>query len=81
MSYPASIRESLEKVEASRAARLQQVFPRLTAQERQDILCAFHPDYIADAFTELRLGPNKGDRAARAGAGFGSARPDRSHPA
>ncbi len=63
MSYPASIRESLEKVEASRAARLQQVFPRLTAQERQDILCAFHPDYIADAFTELRLGPNKGDRA------------------
>ncbi len=65
MSYPASIRESLEKVEASRAARLQQAFPRLTAQERQDILCAFHPDYIADAFTELRLGPNKGDRAPR----------------
>ena len=65
MSYPASIRESLEKVEASRAARLQQAFPRLTAQERQDILRAFHPDYIADAFAELRLGPNKGDRAPR----------------
>ena len=65
MSYPASIRESLEKVEATRTARLGQVFPRLTTQERQDILRSFHPDYIADAFTELRLGPNKGDRAPR----------------
>jgi hypothetical protein len=65
MSYPASIRESLEKVEATRAARLGQTFPRIASQERQDFLRAFHPDYIADAFAELRLGPNKGDRAPR----------------
>ena len=65
MSYPTSIRESLEKVEATRVARLGQTFPRLTAQERQDILRSFHPDYIAEAFAELRLGPNKGDRAPR----------------
>jgi len=65
MSYPASIRESLEKVEATRAARLGQTFPRFTAQERQDILRSFHPDYIAEAFAELRLGPNKGDRTPR----------------
>jgi succinate dehydrogenase / fumarate reductase flavoprotein subunit len=65
MSYPASIRESLAKVEASRARRLQETFPRLSPQERQALLQDFHPDYIAAAFRQLRLGPNQGDRTPR----------------
>lgn len=65
MSYPTPIRESLEKVEATRPARTQETYPRLSPQERDDILHTFHPDYITEAFREIRLGPNKGDRAPR----------------
>jgi len=65
MSYPTPIRESLEKVEATRPARTQETYPRLSPQEREDILHTFHPDYITEAFREIRLGPNKGDHAPR----------------
>ena len=65
MSYPASIRESLAKVEASRARRAQETYPRLSPQERETILRAFHPDYISDAFHQLQVGPNKGDHTPR----------------
>jgi succinate dehydrogenase/fumarate reductase flavoprotein subunit len=62
VSYPASIRESLAKVEASRTRRLAEEYPRFAPQERQAILREFHPDYKRDAFRQLRVGPNKGDR-------------------
>jgi succinate dehydrogenase/fumarate reductase flavoprotein subunit len=62
MPYPPSIRESLAKVEASRASRMQETYPSLSPQEKEAILQAFHPDYIQDAFRELRAGPNKGER-------------------
>ncbi|HEY5669852.1 MAG TPA: FAD-binding protein [Anaerolineales bacterium] len=65
MSYPAIIRESMQKVEASRARRTQETHPRFSPQEKEEILRKFHPDYIAEAFRGLRLGPNKGDRAPR----------------
>ncbi|MFU8772491.1 MAG: FAD-binding protein [Anaerolineales bacterium] len=62
MSYPASIRESLTKVEASRNSRLGVAYPRMTPEERQTILNEYHPDYITEAFRQLRIGQNKGDR-------------------
>src|SRR5574341_2519154 len=62
MSYPAEMRETLTKVEASRSRRLTETYPRLDPQERHAILHTSHPDYIADAFREIRVGPNKGDR-------------------
>jgi succinate dehydrogenase/fumarate reductase flavoprotein subunit len=65
MSYPPSIRESMTKVEASRSSRLSETYPRLSPQEREAILRAFHPDYIEDAFRVLSVGPNKGDRTPR----------------
>lgn len=65
MSYPPALRESLANVEASRVRRLHETFPRFTPQERETVLHAFHPDYIADAFRALRLGPNRGDRTPR----------------
>jgi succinate dehydrogenase / fumarate reductase flavoprotein subunit len=63
MSYPAEMRESLAKVEASRPRRSNETFPKLSPEERDRILHTFHPDYITEAFRELRVGPNKGDRA------------------
>lgn len=65
MAYPPTLKDSLEKVEASRARRLGETFARLTPQEREAILRAFHPDYIEEAFAALRLGPNRGERAPR----------------
>jgi succinate dehydrogenase/fumarate reductase flavoprotein subunit len=62
MSYPTTIRESLTRVEATRNRRLGVTFPRMTPDERQDILNKHHPDYLSDAFKKLRIGPNKGDR-------------------
>lgn len=65
MTYPTIIQESMSKVEATRSSRLGVTHERLSPQEREAILKAFHPDYISDAFSQLRLGPNKGDRAPR----------------
>ena len=65
MSYPSEMQESLKRVEASRQKRLHESFPKLDPQERDRILRAFHPDYISEAFREIRVGPNKGDRAPR----------------
>lgn len=37
--------------------------PRLTAEEKDDLLLHFHPDRIKEQFTELKIGPNKGQKA------------------
>jgi len=65
MAYPAELNASIAKIEASRPNRLQESFPRLSPEAREEILRAYHPDYIQDAFRELRLGPNQGDRTPR----------------
>jgi succinate dehydrogenase/fumarate reductase flavoprotein subunit len=65
MTYPTIIQESMSKVEATRSSRLGMTHERLSPEEREAILKAFHPDYISGAFNQLRLGPNKGDRAPR----------------
>jgi succinate dehydrogenase/fumarate reductase flavoprotein subunit len=65
MAYPATVQESRLRVDATREQRRHETFPRLSALERERILQRFHPDYVADAFRELRVGPNRGDRAPR----------------
>ena len=62
MSYPPEMRESLARVEATRPARLHETFPPLSPAEKQDLLQRFHPDYIASAMREIRVGPNRGGR-------------------
>jgi succinate dehydrogenase / fumarate reductase flavoprotein subunit len=63
MGYTPEMRESIKKVEATRSARLSETFPRMTAEEKQDILRGFHPDYIPDAFATIQIGVDKGKRA------------------
>ncbi len=65
MSYPAEMRTSLERVKETRLRRLKEIYPRLEPHERETILHTFHPDYILDAFREIQIGPNKGDRTPR----------------
>ncbi len=59
--YTPELRESINKVEASRSRRRAERFPGLSPDERQAILKKFHPDYISAAMRPLRIGPNRGD--------------------
>ncbi len=60
--YPEIMRESLKRLEATRAERRQQQIPLRTAEEKKDLLRKYHPDYIEASMRTLSLGPNKGDR-------------------
>ena len=53
---------SMKKVEESRQDRLKNLFPRMTAEEKDAVLKENHPDYIESAYETLKVGPNKGDK-------------------
>ena len=58
--------ESIKKVEAGRAARVNGAEPkRMTADEKTALLQAFHPDYNLDSFEEIKVGPNAGQKAPK----------------
>ena len=57
--------ESVKKVEATRASRLGVEPRRMSADEKDALLKAFHPDYKEDAFAEIKVGPNKGQKAPK----------------
>ena len=65
--YTHDMLESIKKVEATRAERLAKVKAgenprRMTADEKDAVLAAFHPDYITSQFETLKMGPNKGEK-------------------
>jgi len=65
--YPEYMHESLRKVEESRPKRLElersgkNVFPPMSAEEREEVLNKFHPDCKPDSRRRIRIGPNKGE--------------------
>ncbi len=61
--YPENMMESIKKVEATRAERMATEPARLSAEEKDALLKEFHPDYNPDAFAEIKVGPNKGEKA------------------
>lgn len=65
MSYPSPLQELAGKINETREARLKEVFGRLTPEEKDKLLREHHPDYRADTFVPLRVGPNAGDRTPR----------------
>ncbi len=66
--YPDYMNESLEKVAQSRNKRFElaksgkPVFPPMSAEEREEVLNKFHPDYKPEARRKIRVGPNKGEQ-------------------
>jgi len=66
--YPDYMNESLQKVAQTRNKRFElaksgkPVFPPMNAEEREEVLNKFHPDYKPDAISEIRIGPNKGEK-------------------
>lgn len=61
--YPAAMRESIAKVEATRDRRLKEG-PRnaMSAAQRTQVLQEWHPDYKADKKRAIQVGPSKGER-------------------
>ncbi len=65
--YPKYMQDSLRKVERTRPARLKlaksgrPIFPMMSAEEREQILNEFHPDYREGSKRAVRVGPNKGE--------------------
>jgi succinate dehydrogenase/fumarate reductase flavoprotein subunit len=60
--YTPAMRESINRVEATRSARLQETWPMMSPAEKQDVLRKFHPDYKPEGMRELRAGSAKGMR-------------------
>ena len=60
--YSAEFQDSIRAVEAARAANIAYEPARMTAQETEDLLAAYHPDYKKSEFAELQVGPNKGEK-------------------
>ncbi len=65
--YPEYMRESLDKVAQTRNKRFElaksgkPVYPPMSAEEREEVLNKFHPDYKKEARRKIRIGPNKGE--------------------
>ncbi|MBQ6626409.1 MAG: FAD-dependent oxidoreductase, partial [Ruminococcus sp.] len=60
--YSEKFQKSLELVEKARDNNIALEPQRMTAQQKEDLLAAFHPDYRKDQFDVLKIGPNKGDK-------------------
>ena len=60
--YSESFQKSLAAVEAAREANIAYEPTRMTAEEKDALLRAYHPDYKADEFAVLAMGPNKGEK-------------------
>ena len=55
--------ESIKKVEATRQTRLGVEPRRMTAEEKDSLLKQYHPDYKESGFAQIKVGPNKGQKA------------------
>lgn len=60
-TYPKEIQESIERVEATRPARMATKPPRLTLQEQEALLKGFHPDYRPEGKRKLKVGASWGE--------------------
>ena len=63
--FTADMLESIKKVEATREERMKTEPRRMTAEEKDALLKAYHPDYREDGFAEIKVGPNKGQKAPK----------------
>ena len=52
--FTAEMLESIKKVEATRAERIGMEPRRMTAEEKDELLRKFHPDYRQEGFQELK---------------------------
>jgi len=59
--YTPKMRQSIEKVAATRKERMKQSFVKLKPEEKKALLENFHPDYKPGTTRKLLVGPSKGN--------------------
>jgi len=69
MPYPDELEKLKKKVEETRPERIAQKkrgegVPFMSLDERRVLLLKYHPDYKEETKREIKVGPNKGDKAA-----------------
>ena len=57
--------DSIKKVEATRQERLTMDLPKMSAEEKSELLKQYHPDFREDGFEVLKVGPNKGEKVPK----------------
>lgn len=60
--YSESFKTSLEIVHKNREKNIAFQPKRMSHEQKQKLITAFHPDYKKDAFATLKIGANKGER-------------------
>ena len=60
--YSKEMLDSMKKVEEHRKANAELEPRRMTADEKDQLLATYHPDYKKTEFAELTIGPNKGEK-------------------
>ena len=60
--YPKEFQESIKAVEAAREANIAYEPARMTAQQKEELLATYHPDYKKSEFATLKIGPNAGEQ-------------------
>lgn len=63
--YSEKFQKSLAAVEAARDKNIALEPDRMTAQQKEELLAAYHPDYKQDEFEVLQIGPNKGQKVPK----------------
>jgi len=63
MDYTKDMLASMAKVEETRRANIALEPRRMTADEKDALLKAYHPDYREDSFGVIKVGPNAGEKA------------------
>jgi succinate dehydrogenase/fumarate reductase flavoprotein subunit len=61
VGYTGTLRESLLRLESTRARRLGQEIPILTLSEKEQLIKKFHPDYRPGVKREIAVGVNRGE--------------------
>ena len=63
MIFTEEMLESMKKVEAAREENIKFEPRRMTAEEKENLLKEYHPDYKENGFLKIKVGPNKGEKA------------------
>jgi len=58
--YPDYMQESLELVKKSRPSRVGKALPEMTADEKEQVLREWHPDFKMEEKRALKIGPSEG---------------------
>lgn len=56
------MKASIKKVEATRQSRIGADLRMMTAEEKENLLKEYHPDYKDNGFETIHVGPNKGQK-------------------